>query len=368
MFKRLLKRDVAENEKIVSFLSIVLAVLSGLFVGLVIIVILNPAEAIGIFFTILGGGFIDGLSSLGDVFKYATPIILTGLSVAFAFKTGLFNIGASGQIAVAGALAIYAGVRFTFLPGPMHWIVCILIAILGGVIWGGIVGLLKAFLNIHEVVASIMLNYIGMYLSLFIIRTTVYDVNRAQNLPVAVSGSIPKFGLDKLFPGSSIDGGILIAIIAAVIIHIIINKTKLGYELKAVGFNKDAANYAGINYQKNTIISMAIAGGLSGLAAATLFLHPGNGMMMEQVAHLYTEGFDGIPVALLALSNPLGAIFSGIFLGYLRSSEFYVQSFDFDPEIIRMIISVIFYTSALSLFLNGKAKTILKAIFKKKGV
>ncbi len=368
MRRKFVGTDIVENEKVVSFLSIILAIVAGLLVGLIIILIINPTEAFSVFFTILGGGFIDGASSFGDVLKYATPIILTGLSVAFAFKTGLFNIGASGQIAVGGVLAIYAGVNFTFLPAPWHWMVCIIIGILGGMLWGMLVGILKAFFNVHEVVSSIMLNYIGMYLSLFIVKNYVYDVNRAQNLPVAISGSIPTFGLDRLFPGSSVDGGIVIAIVIGILIYVILEKTKLGYELTAVGFNKDAANYAGINYKRNIIISMAISGGLSGLAAATMFLHPGNGVMMETVSKLFSEGFDGIPVALLALSNPLGSIFSGIFLGYLRSAEFYVQSFDFDPEIVKMIISVIFYASALSLFLNGQARAILKKIFLRKKV
>jgi simple sugar transport system permease protein len=337
-----------------------MAIAIGLFIGFLIIVIINPSESLDVLFTILGAGFIDGISSFGDVLKYATPIILTGLSVAFAFKTGLFNIGASGQIAIGGVCAIYAGVRFVAIPAPWHWMIAVLFGILGGMLWGALVGLLKAFFNVHEVVSSIMLNYIGMYLSLFIVRNYLYDFSRAQNLPVAVSGSLPKFGLDRLFPSSSIDGGILFAILAGILIYIIIEKTKLGYELKAVGFNKDAANYAGIHYKKNIIISMLIAGGLSGLAAATMFLHPGNGLMMETVSRLFNEGFDGIPVALLALSNPIGSIFSGIFLGYLRSAEFYVQAFDFDPEIIKMIISIIFYTSALSLFLNKRARNLVK--------
>lgn len=358
--------NIWENEKVVSFLSILLAIAGGLLIGFIVILIINPRDSVAIFFTILSAGFIEGSSSIGDLLKYATPVILTGLSVAFAFKTGLFNIGSSGQIAVASAASLFVGVKVKVVAAPWHWIICILVALLAGLIWGGIVGLLKAFFNVHEVVSSIMLNYIGMYFSLFVVRTYIYDSSRAQNLPVRPSAALPSFGLDKLFPGSNLNIGILIAIFSAIIIYIVLDKTRLGYELKAVGFNKDAAKYAGINYKKNIIVSMMIAGALSGLAAASLYLHRGNGKMIETAAVLVGEGFDGIPVALLALSNPLGVIFSGMFLGYLGSAEFYVQAFDIEPEVIQMIVSIIFYVSALSLFLNKKSRSILKTIFKGK--
>ena len=167
---------------------------------------------------------------------------MTGLAVGFAFKTGLFNIGASGQFIVGAYVAVLIGVKLPVL-GGFQWIIGILAAMLAGAIWGAIPGLLKAFLNVHEVIASIMMNYIGMYLVNYLIKQTVLNVYTNRSLPVASTANIPKMGLTAIFPGSSINGGLLVAILFVILMYIILEKTTFGYELKACGYNRYAAKY-----------------------------------------------------------------------------------------------------------------------------
>jgi len=327
-----------------------IAVGCGLLFGLLIMMIFNIQEAFQGFFTLLLGAFNDGFRSLGNMFYMATPIILTGLSVGFAFKTGLFNIGAAGQMAVGAYTAIHVGVLWN-IPAPFHWIVALILGGLAGAIWGTIPGILKALSNVNEVVATIMMNYIGMYLVMYLVKTQVLNINTSRSLPVQASAVLPTLGLDKIFPSSSINIGIFVAILAVFVIHIVLNKTTLGFQLKATGFNKDGSTYAGINTKRNIVISMCIAGALAGLAGAVYYLKLGN--HLNTSAGLLPQGFDGISVALLGLSEPIGALIAGVFLSYIRQGGFYMQLYEFKPEIIDIIISTIIYFSALAVALQA---------------
>lgn len=335
------------------FLSSLFAIIVGLLVGFLILLVSNPSEAGHGFVTILTGPLTHGAKGVGQVFYYATPIILTGLSVGFAFKTGLFNIGASGQFVVGAFAAVVVGIKCEFL-GSAQWIVAVLAAILAGALWGAIPGLVKAYFNVNEVIACIMTNYIGMYLVNYLIsgNKTLYDKIHNYSKTVANTANIPKFGLDKLFPGSSVNGGFFLAVIAVVIIYILLEKTTFGYELKAAGFNKDASKYAGMNEKRNIVLSMAIAGALSGMAGALLYL-AGSGKHIEIADALAGEGFTGISVALLGLSNPIGVLFAGIFIAYITAGGFYLQILNFSTEVIDIIIAVIIYFAAFSLFIRG---------------
>ena len=334
----------------VRFFSSILAIVVGLLLGLVILLVSNPSQAIAGFITILLGGLNGGLTGIGQMFYIATPIILTGLSVGFAFKTGLFNIGTAGQFIVGAFCAVFVSVKFTFLPPGIHWPVAVLAGLLGGALWAFIPGLLKAYFNVNEVISTIMMNYIGMYLVNLLVVQTIYNSFKNQSMdPIAV---IPNWGLDKLFGGSSINAGIIIAITAAILIHLLLNKTVFGFELKACGFNKDAALYAGINARRGVVLSMVIAGALSGLGGALLYLSA-TGKSIEVVDVLAAEGFTGIPVALLGLSHPLGILLSGFFIAHLSLGGFYAQAYDFKPEIIGIITSVIIYFSAFSLVVKN---------------
>ncbi len=336
----------------IGFLSSLFAIVVGLLVGLVILLISNPSQAAAGFITILTGPLTHGSKGVGQVFYYATPIILTGLSVGFAFKTGLFNIGAPGQFIVGAFAAVVVGIKCGFL-GGIHWLVALLAAMIAGALWGAIPGLVKAYFNVNEVIACIMTNYIGMYMVNYLISTnkSLYDKIYNYSKNVAGTANIPKMGLDVIFEGSSVNGGFFIAVAAAAVIFILLEKTTFGYELKAAGFNKDASRYAGMNEKRNIILSMAIAGALSGIAGALLYL-AGSGKHIEIADVLAGEGFTGISVALLGLSNPVGVLLAGIFIAYITAGGFYLQLLNFSTEIIDVIIAVIIYFSAFSLFVR----------------
>ena len=335
------------------FLSSLFAIIVGLLVGFIILLISNPSQAAAGFATIITGPVTHGMKGIGQVLYYATPIILTGLSVGFAFKTGLFNIGASGQFIIGGFAAVYVGIKCGSL-GPIQWVVALVAAIIAGMIWGAVPGIFKAFFNVNEVISCIMMNYIGMYLVNFLVSTNtgLYDKIRNYSKDVAKTANVPKMGLDSLFAGSSVNGGFIISVIAVIVIYIILQKTIFGYELKAAGFNADASKYAGMNEKRNIILSMAIAGALSALAGGLLYLAgSGKHIVIEDI--LASEGFTGISVALLGLSNPIGVLFAGLFIAYITAGGFYLQLLNFSTEIIDIIIAVIIYFSAFSLFVRG---------------
>ncbi len=361
--KRILVSDGFNNA-----MSSIFAILIGLLFGFIILLISNPSQAVEGLGIILKGGFSAEGKGMGQVLYFATPLILTGLSVGFAFKTGLFNIGAAGQFIMGAFAAIYVGVHWTFLPAPLHWIAALLAAAVVGGLWALIPGLMKAYLNVNEVISTIMMNYIGMYMANYLVKLTVYDRLRAQSLDVANTCVLPKMGLDHIFYNSlgggkdlsTVNCGIYIAVIIAIVIYILLNKTTFGYELKACGYNADASRYAGINEKRNVVLSMVIAGALSGLGGGLLYLSGAGGRHIKVVDVLASEGFNGIPVALLGLSNPIGIIFSGIFISYITEGGNYLQSLNYAPEIIQMIIACIIYFSAFALILRKIIPGILK--------
>lgn len=343
------------KESVANVASSLIAIIVGLIVGFIIILVSNPQQALNGFNAILFGGVTD-MKNLGQVLYLATPIILTGLSVGFANKTGQFNIGASGQFIVGAFAAVYVGVKWTFLPGALHWCVALIMAMLAGALWGLLPGILKAFYNVNVVISCIMMNYIGMYMVNILVVNTVFDSLKNQSQRVAETAIIPKMGLDKIFragnSSSSVNAGIFIAIIAGIIIYIILEKTQFGFELKACGLNPDAAKYAGINERRCIIFSMMIAGALSGLGGALLYL-AGSGKGIEVLDTLAQEGFNGIPVALLGQGNPIGIIFAGIFVAYLTLGGLSMQLYDFVPQVTEIITAVIIYFSAFALLFKN---------------
>lgn len=343
-------QKILDRPASISAFSSLLAIASGLIVGFVIMLIVNPGDAVPGFLTILFGWLSEGSRSAGDMLYYGVPIVLTGLSVAFAFRTGLFNIGATGQLTMGAFTAVYIGVNWGFL-GAFHWVVAVLGAMVAGAIWGGIAGLLKAFRNVHEVVSSIMLNYIAMYLNTMLIIQLIYNGQYARAESPLPSALIPTWFLTDIFPGSSVNIGIFLAIGITILLHIVLNRTVFGYELKSVGFNKDAAKYAGMNANRSIVLSMTISGALAGIAGAIMFLVAGR--HLEPVNQLMQEGFTGIAIALLGLSAPIGVFLAGLFYGALEQGGYYLQLYDFMPEIIDIIIAVIIYFSAFSLFIQA---------------
>ncbi|MEM5768464.1 MAG: ABC transporter permease, partial [Bacillota bacterium] len=292
-------------------ISSAVAIVIGLLVGLIVLIISNPSKAFDGLGWILGGS-LQSSKDIGNVFYFATPIIMTGLSVAFAFRTSLFNIGASGQFIMGAFGAVLVGVHGTAL-GSFQWVAALLAALLFGALWAVIPGVLQAYRNVNVVISCIMTNYIGMYLVNMLVKATVFDTYTNRSMGVAPTANIPKLGLDKLFPGSSINGGILIAILFAVLLYILLNKTTFGYELKACGFNRHASRYAGINEKKAIVLSMVISGAMAGVGGGLLYL-AGSGKYIAVEDVLAVEGFAGISVALLGMSHPIGTLFAGLFV------------------------------------------------------
>ncbi len=351
-----------EKQGIQNALASVIAIVIGMLVGFLILLVSNPAKAVTGFIAIATGGLAD-MKQVGQVLYYATPLIMTGLSVGFAKKTGLFNIGGPGQFIMGSFAAVYVGVRWTFLPPGLHCLVALLAAVLAGGLWGAVPGILKAYYNINEVIACIMMNYIGMSMSNLLIRRTVFDVKTNLSLRPAASAVLPKLGFDKIFVAgatpSSVNSGILIAILMGVLVWIVLEKTKFGFEVKACGYNRDAAKYAGINEKKNIMLSMIIAGALCGLGGALLYL-AGAGTGIPVIDVLAVQGFNGIPVALLGMSNPIAIIFTGIFMSYLTVGGLAMQLYGFVSQIVDIITSVIIYFAAFALFFSQIIAKIVK--------
>ena len=374
------------NKTIAIILALVLCV--GLFAGCAIILICGATnDMLGLngawdgIRLVLGGLFSTGRDAVGNLtFGFnpvhmgnllfrATPIILTGLSVAVSFKTGLFNIGAPGQYlaGTTASLFIALSIPTTVVPAYLVWGMAFLGGMLAGALWGCIPGLLKALLNINEVLACIMTNWIAANLV-----TWVFDISNLKNMVEDTkSGYIykttyngvatSKMGLDQLFPGSQVNGGIIIAIILAILVYLLFAKTTFGYELKACGSNRFAARYAGIHDKRNIVLSMAIAGALAGAAGSLYYLAGHTEFFWATYQSLPAAGFNGIPVALLAANNPIAVIFSGLFMSMLDIAGLELTKLTaYNEYLTDIIISVIVYLSAFSLvikmLLNGKKK------------
>ena len=299
--------------------------------------------------------------NLGNMLFRATPLIMTGLSVAVAFKTGLFNIGAPGQylMGTAATLMLALGIPSETVPAGLIWVIAFLGGILAGAVWGCIPGLVKAFLNINEVLACIMTNWIAANLVTWMFdgsdyRNLVENTKSGYIYKTSFNGvQTPKLGLDKLFPNSQVNGGILVAIVIAVLIYILMSKTTLGYELKACGANRHAARYAGIADKRNIVLSMAIAGGLSGAAASLYYLSGNTEFFWSTYQSLPATGFNGIPVALLAASHPIAVVFTGCFMSMLDIVGLQMTNLTaYNEYITDVIIAVIVYLSAFSLVIK----------------
>lgn len=358
------------NKKaIFSISASLISILIGLILGLILLFIFDSDRAMVGFEALVGTG-VSTPEKFAKVLYQAAPLILAGLSVAFAFKTGLFNIGAPGQYTIGAFCALFAAI---VLGTP--WYVSLIFAMIGGAIWGILPGLFKAHFNVNEVITCIMLNWIGLFLVNLLVSNIPQMLqnywagsitNRTVNLALVekfygVQTTIPKAGLDTLLGGSSyMNISIFIAIGIAIITYIILNKTTFGYELKACGFNKNASTYAGINAKRNIVLSMIIAGGIAGIAGGIYFLSGTAEYVLEK--NLMSMGFNGIPVALLASSNPLGVIFSSLFISYIQVGGEALQRYQFSSEIINIIISAIIYLSAFAFLI----KLFIEKIFSKK--
>ena len=314
-------------------------------------------------------------ASVGNMLFRATPLILTGLSVALAFKTGLFNIGASGQYlaGTAASLFIALSIPTANVPGFVIWLLAFLGGMLAGALWGAIPGMLKAFLNINEVIACIMTNWIAANLVTWAfdlsnlknmventktgyVYSTAYGLTEVDGVWTYVKGNgvaTAKLGLDRLFPGSQVNGGVLIAVALAVVVYILMTRTTFGYELQACGANRHAARYAGIKDKRSIVLSMALAGALAGAAGSLYYLSGNTEFFWSTYQSLPAAGFNGIAVALLAVNNPLAVIFSACFMSTLDIVGLQLTKLTaYNEYITDVIIAVIVYLSAFALLIK----------------
>lgn len=321
----------------------------------------NPFQSFGALFN----GIFSKPKYISNVIIKATPIILTGLSVAFAFKTGLFNIGAEGQYIAGTIAAVCVGSKLDM--APILQVPTVLLAgILAGAIFGIIVGYLKAKFGIHEVITSIMLNWIGLYLCNFVVNSSAYHLpDSTSSYPVNPSSYtmlLPNWkasdaGMAALKPNkwlyevmmkTDVNFGILIAIVLAILVSILLYRSTKGYELRAVGFNKDAAQFAGIDVNRNITQAMLIAGAIAGLAGA-LAITGTAPHKISTLAAFENNGFNGLSVALIAGSSPIGCIFAGLlFGGLLYGGQSVQQEVGAPTEIINIMIGTIVFFVALT--------------------
>lgn len=327
------------QNKLVDVLVIpLLAVFFAMAIGALIIVIggKNPVTAYGAMLT----GAFGSAYFFAETLVSALPLIFTGLSVAFAFRCGLFNIGAEGQFIMGQMAAAAAGAYIIGLPPVLHVIVVMLAAMIAGGIWGGIPGILKAKLGVHEVINTIMLNWIALYLNNFLISGPLKDPK--GTLPA--TPVIQKTAWLTQFQGlGRLNTGIFIALLALVAVWYLLWKTTIGYEVRAVGFNQHAAEQGGISVAKNIFLAMLISGALAGLAGAVQVAGV-NHKAYQLFAHT-GYGFDGIAVALLGKNHPAGIFFSAVLFGALGRGGMTMQAV-VSKHLIRVVQAIIIFLVA----------------------
>ena len=356
-----------------SVLSSLLCVGAGIAIGLILLILvalfskdLQANNVFRGFFILISGVFYTGNAAnmsvgfdafqLGNYLTRVTPLILTGLSVAIAFKTGLFNIGAPGQylMGTMASLLVAMSIPATTATAQFFvWLLALVVGVVAGMLWGCIPGAFKALLNVNEVIVCIMTNWIAGNIVTWVFSGSQFVNPKSPGFLYKTNHfgiQNPRLGMDLLFPGSWADGGIVIAIVVAVMVWVMLNKTTFGFELKACGSNRHASKYAGMNDRRNIILSMAIAGGLSALGGALYFM---NGQTEFQFSTTYqtlpSVGFNGIPVALLASSHPLGVVFSAAYIAFLEVAGTKVSSFaDYNEYISDLIVAVIIYFAGFS--------------------
>ncbi len=324
------------------------AVILGIIAGGILILLVGKNPFVG-YEKIIFGAF-SNKRRIGNTLGMATQLVFMGLSFSFAYKTGLFNIGGSGQMLIGGITCTILGHYLPLsIPKPIYVIIVVAAAILAGGIWGLISGFLKAKFNVHEVVSSIMLNWTAYWIVYdFIPRFVIDPTIAVKSKPLDFKHTLGLRFLQKLTGMSTLNIGLLLAILSCILIWYILEKTTLGFNLKAVGSNKYAAEYAGIKVNRSIMISMALAGALAGLAGLTYYCGYSNIMEMGKMPG---EGFDGIAVGLLGNCSPFGVFFSALFFGALKMGKGSLAATGIPTELADTIIAVIIYFTATNVII-----------------
>ena len=346
------KESILRNSGFQTILASLLCIVLGLLVGFIVLLVINPGGAAGAIAAILKNFlyYPSGAAAMkyfGTTLVNASALLMCSLSVLFAYKVGLFNIGAAGQYVVGAGACLYCALAL-----KMPWIVCLIVAVIAAALVGGISGALKAYFNVNEVISCIMLNWISLY-CVNMLLVGVKEQSTPYTTPLSSgnkSALLPNLGLDKLFTNNEfVTIGLPLAAVMAVLVWVLLEKTKFGYELKATGLNKNAAKYCGMKEQRNVILTMMIAGGLAGFAAGIYYL-TGIEQWMVQQTSVPAMGFNGIAAAFLGGLNPIGTIFSSYFIQHITSGGTYVDKSMYCSQISDLISAFIIYLCGFVLF------------------
>ena len=352
-----------EARKASPLLVSVSAVILGMLAGCILILVIGKNPITG--YSKLFMGALSNKRKIGATIGLSTQLIFAGLSFSFAYKTGLFNIGGSGQMLVGGiTCSLLAHMLPAGIPRPIYLVIIILAAILAGGLWGFISGFLKAKFNVHGVVSCIMLNWIAYWICYDFIPRFIIDPSIAvKSAPIANERTLRSGIFTALFGKTTTANlGFLLAIAAVVLIWFILNKTTLGFNLKAVGANRYCAEYAGIKVTKSIIISMAISGALCGLAGLSFYCGYSNIMEMGKMP---SEGFDGIAVSLLGNATPVGSLVAGLFFGVLKNGKLSLAAIGIPTELADTIIAIIIYFAATNVLFRNFWDGLFKKSFER---
>ena len=341
------KLSFLQKEGVQAVIASLVCIFIGLLIGFVVLFAINPAGAFEAIETILLNFMTRAstpaiMKSLGNTLAKTAPLLMCALSVCFCYKVGLFNIGAAGQYEAGAVVGLYAALAL-----DMPWYVCLILAAIAGAALGAISGALKAYCNVNEVISGIMLNWITLYFANMVLSApSVKDPASPYTLDVMginPSGVIPDMGLGSLFANNNyVTIAIPLAVIAAIVIWMVLNQTKFGYELKATGFNKEAARYAGMKEKKNIIVTLAIGGALAGIGAAFLFLSGYQKWSTTQTS-VPNMGFNGIAATFLGGLNPIGTIFSSFFIQSITDGGSMIDRMVYPSQISDLISAIIIY-------------------------
>ncbi len=364
------KESIWRNNGFQTIVASLLCIILGLLVGYIVLLIINPGGAWEAITAIMKNFFYYPSAAavkkyLGTTLVKASALLMCSLSVLFAYKVGLFNIGAAGQYVVGAGACLYFALGL-----GMPWYVCLIAAILVAALVGGISGALKAYFNVNEVISCIMLNWIGLYCVNMLLSTV-----KEQSTPYTKtlsstnkSALLPNMGLDQIFSKNEfVTLGLLLAVVMAILVWVVLEKTKFGYELKATGMNKQAAKYCGMREKSNIILTMMIAGGLAGFGAGIFYLTGIEQWMVQQTA-VPAMGFNGIAAAFLGGLNPIGTIFSSYFIQHITSGGTYVDKTMYCTQISDLISAFIIYLCGFVLFFRLWLNRFLDKREEKRGV
>ena len=354
-----MKKNILKNNGVQSLLASLVCVILGLLIGYIVLLFINPDGA-GEAITDVMKNFLTyskpetQVKYLGNTLVKTAPLLMCSLSILFAYKVGLFNIGAAGQYCIGVALRLYAALAWGW-----SWLPCMLLAMLGGALLGAISGLLKSYCNVNEVISGIMLNWIVLYLTNMLLTQVKEDTSPYTFVLSHKNASaiLPSLGLGSLFNGNQYVGLALpLSIVIAILVWVVLEKTRIGYELRATGNNKNAAKYCGMAEKRNIIMTLAISGMLAGLGAAMLYL-TGYEQWQCSTSSVPGMGFNGIAAAFLGGLNPIGAILASFFIQHITAGGAYVDKSMYCAQISDLISSIIIYLCGFVLFMKYAMNT-----------